>query len=436
MEENAWYESAPPYDRRLSIVADDDQVYEDYVERTRDPGSTLFVIALFICLSSIAGLPLFVRLGRWIDARAKEAGGGGGLCSEESSALVAARDGEGGSLGRDEYANLTFLQRCRSACRSACGFVLNHSVRWRHRTGGAHAGENAEGRMEGVSRGVAREARESMYRHAQEDAAARLRRMDGGAPGLQEAEEEDDDEGAARLRHLDTLTKVDLEGTVEISLSPTSRHSPLEATEQEEAQARPSPGLEILDDENNQLEVYDEANGSVLPTSEPPICSVAYVRKSMLFMWTIFKYDNETHRILRLAIPFTCSAVTETTSDLVILAIISQYLGTDNMVAYGEDFYTEGLHKAASSCFVVVSRSLILLLSFTRFQQWWMWSWGLVQSSCAASSRPSAAWEAQPSGRQTTSWPDSTCRLPASCTSWPRSQWPLFGEQRSGRSFC
>lgn len=55
---------------------------------------------------------------------------------------------------------------------------------------------------------------------------------------------------------------------------------------------------------------------------------------TLLFFWTIAKYDNETHRILRLVIPFTCSAIVRTTSDLIILAIISHSLGTDSMVAY------------------------------------------------------------------------------------------------------
>lgn len=55
---------------------------------------------------------------------------------------------------------------------------------------------------------------------------------------------------------------------------------------------------------------------------------------SLILFWTIAKYDNETHRLLRLVIPFTCSAIVRTTSDLIILAIISHSLGTDSMVAY------------------------------------------------------------------------------------------------------
>ncbi len=46
------------------------------------------------------------------------------------------------------------------------------------------------------------------------------------------------------------------------------------------------------------------------------------------------RYDYETMRIMQLAVPFTCSALMETVGDLVILALVAQYLGTDAMIAY------------------------------------------------------------------------------------------------------
>ena len=48
----------------------------------------------------------------------------------------------------------------------------------------------------------------------------------------------------------------------------------------------------------------------------------------------VVAYDYETRRLLQLAVPFTFSAVFETVSDLVILAIIAHKLGTDAMIAY------------------------------------------------------------------------------------------------------
>ena len=50
-------------------------------------------------------------------------------------------------------------------CCSAAMFVLDNVIRRRKR--GAHAGENFDRRREAVSRGVAREARESMLFHQQ-----------------------------------------------------------------------------------------------------------------------------------------------------------------------------------------------------------------------------------------------------------------------------
>lgn len=48
----------------------------------------------------------------------------------------------------------------------------------------------------------------------------------------------------------------------------------------------------------------------------------------------IVSYDDETRRILRLAVPFTASALVETVLGLVELAIVGFYLGTEAMVAF------------------------------------------------------------------------------------------------------
>ena len=68
-----------------------------------------------------------------------------------------------------------------------------------------------------------------------------------------------------------------------------------------------------------------------LSQSKTP-CST--IRESLQYLWTIVKYDYETMRLLRLAIPFTFSAMAESLTDLIILGIISQNLGTNSMVAY------------------------------------------------------------------------------------------------------
>jgi len=47
--------------RRLNKVDAKDESFEDYVATTIDPGNSLFLIALFICIISIVSIPLFVR---------------------------------------------------------------------------------------------------------------------------------------------------------------------------------------------------------------------------------------------------------------------------------------------------------------------------------------------------------------------------------------
>ena len=59
-----------------------------------------------------------------------------------------------------------------------------------------------------------------------------------------------------------------------------------------------------------------------------------FLRDSLLLFWKVAKYDRETHRIIRLVVPFTFSALARSLSELLILAIISHTLGTDAMVAY------------------------------------------------------------------------------------------------------
>ena len=65
-----------------------------------------------------------------------------------------------------------------------------------------------------------------------------------------------------------------------------------------------------------------------------PRLGKGFLRTCFLSFWPIAKFDNEMKRILRLAIPFSLSAIAHNASELVVLAIISHSLGTDDMVAY------------------------------------------------------------------------------------------------------
>ena len=52
--------------RLLSSVADDDAVYDNYIETTTDPGNSLLILALFICTGSVVVLPLSAKIGKLI----------------------------------------------------------------------------------------------------------------------------------------------------------------------------------------------------------------------------------------------------------------------------------------------------------------------------------------------------------------------------------
>eukprot|EP00579_Thalassiosira_antarctica_P001896 CAMPEP_0201871326 /NCGR_PEP_ID=MMETSP0902-20130614/4272_1 /ASSEMBLY_ACC=CAM_ASM_000551 /TAXON_ID=420261 /ORGANISM="Thalassiosira antarctica, Strain CCMP982" /LENGTH=750 /DNA_ID=CAMNT_0048397275 /DNA_START=148 /DNA_END=2400 /DNA_ORIENTATION=+ len=269
--------------RRLTVLEDDDEVYDNYIETTVDPGQTLFIIATFICIASLICIPLSVMLGTCLTNCKHE--GGTEADSEEDLPLVEYTGGGGPHQSQTDSSELSFIQRCRKTNYLALLFVLYNVIRWRK--WGTHTRANMEGRREAVVRGMAREARESMLvhqRHAQE----------------------------ARV-------DVDLAGSI-VEYNNGQRQTPLMTPENEKR--------------NNQVELHDPED-EIPPTHTPtPLCSVRSLRQAVQFMWSIAKHDDETKRILRLAIPFTFSAITGTMSDLITLAIISRQLGTDAMVAY------------------------------------------------------------------------------------------------------
>jgi MATE family multidrug resistance protein len=61
------------------------------------------------------------------------------------------------------------------------------------------------------------------------------------------------------------------------------------------------------------------------------------------FTREVIRFDRESKRILRLAIPFTCSAIAKTLSELFILAIISHNVGNDAIIAYAVTYSLVGI---------------------------------------------------------------------------------------------
>lgn len=94
--------------------------------------------------------------------------------------------------------------------------------------------------------------------------------------------------------------------------------------------------LFVTDDSSN-TSAQSTTSGVKHPSSRqrdddaPPRVSM---RSHLGYLWTIIKLDVEMRRILRLAIPLICSANIVNASELVILALISNYIGTDAMIAY------------------------------------------------------------------------------------------------------
>ena len=66
----------------------DDESFDDYTTTTIDPGDTLIIIAVFICLGSLLSLPLFAKLGKWLESRNQSSSNCSEDCKEEDNAIV------------------------------------------------------------------------------------------------------------------------------------------------------------------------------------------------------------------------------------------------------------------------------------------------------------------------------------------------------------
>ena len=103
--------------------------------------------------------------------------------------------------------------------------------------------------------------------------------------------------------------------------------------------------------QTNQIVKYEEKKEKTTKKIFKILSSLRltkYTSCRLRYFWTLIKLDKEMKRILQLAIPFTCSAIVKNASELIILAIISHSLGTDDMVAYA----MVGLIISVSSSFL------------------------------------------------------------------------------------
>ncbi|KAL7533831.1 hypothetical protein ACHAWF_004665, partial [Thalassiosira exigua] len=331
---------------------DDDAAYDDYVATTKDPGDALFLVALSISICSILFLPCFVKLGRVVSdrkrrsANARDARDGDGDGARRGDDDGASDDGalvdyDGGddvgapALPADEpERNPSALQRWRRTSYRLVVYALGGVVRWHKRGARGHGhgtapggddggGGGAERRTEMVSRGVAREAQRSMIRH-QRDALVQV--------DIGDSVEVDDRD----LRRSDSveLVVMDRDGAIkgaELEMPPI-----YEDGDGEEVEAPPIVREGACDVDDRRLDVRDPERSSTQrrAPSSPYFAASAFVRERCRLLKSILRYDNETMRIIRLATPFTISAVIDTLSELIILSLIAQYLGTDSAVSY------------------------------------------------------------------------------------------------------
>ena len=272
-----------PLNRHLSLLDGDDS-YENYdASDTTDPGNSLLIIAAFICLVSLIGLPLYVKFGKWLSARYKYCGN----TSSSDNNIIHNGDEDNNITnqvepqGDNNTPDLSFMQRGRKVLRSSVQFVFNTRKR------GAHTAENMDGRREILERGITREARESLYRRHQEQQAI-VSPIDST---------------------LGESVETILDGCViKIDSSPQS-HEKTESPQNNDGINIPTESdIEKGSGQTPVPTVPDDDNNNSQP--------ISYIRKKLLFMRTIVKYDRETRRILRLAVPFTFSAIAKTTSEL------------------------------------------------------------------------------------------------------------------------
>jgi hypothetical protein len=262
--------------RHLSEGYDDDEIYTNYIATTIDPGDTLLNIAVLLCAGTLVLLPLCVKFGKYL-AKPKYHG----------QDLEHAFDGS--VTGVDSC-----VQRWKKVFARVTLFLLQNGHRIGGRKRGARAGRIMSRQTVAASRGEQRETTDTSFIFEQCNACNCI--------------EDDDVSLSETLAELVMDISQDLWGDPSLPVYDPPKHPVIE---------------------ENQVQTIDH-----LDKPKVPICSLAYLRKKAIFMWTIMKYDNETKRILRLVVPFTLSAITDTIADLIVLAMVSFALGINSVITW------------------------------------------------------------------------------------------------------
>ena len=287
-------------DRNLLALTDDEEVYDDYIATTVDSGWMFFVIAVVISIASVVFLPLNIKVGKYFSSKleAKKNARRSRRGTSEDNHHLSITNGAS-DLAIEPYYSAssaaatpprTIWQRIQAAHSNIFLCIADYLIyRW-----GKNGRRRQHGRRERNARAREREARVSMMRIVAEEAVAAGRNGSSEHPF------------------------VDGEGGIELSVRrvtvATSSSRPV-----------PSDGVN-----HSQIELYQGGGNNKLSSSS---CSSS-IQNAFKFLMSIIRYDKETGRLLQLAIPFTFTAIVFTVADLIVLGFVSQYLGTDAMVAY------------------------------------------------------------------------------------------------------
>ena len=282
--------------RHLNIVtdADDDEVvFDNYDATTVDTGWLLFIIASVISVLSVALLPLSMRIGRYLSGTHFfcKCKGKSDSTVVVSSAAANSEEEEPPTTTSSEEPRTTWLHK-------AFAWLLGHLIyRWNKRSSPRKQQHHGD-RIEAVKRARSKEKRASI-----------LRRIVTDAP------------------HHACDNKE-----VELSLRALSHDDIIETNQRIGASHfLRSPRRSVV---SIAIESVKKRRRRNLPLRRGDQINVFSCNNQWNLFKSIIRFDHETKRILRLAIPFTISAVIYTICDLVIVGFVSQYLGTDAMVAY------------------------------------------------------------------------------------------------------
>ena len=286
------------------------ELYTNYVETTVDTGNTLVVLAIIVCICTFLALPCAVALGRRYQRRQHERREGEDEREvlertydddDEDRPVVASEENRGHNDTRTEQiqqptrrpkaSGLCLLPSLHEDAETSL-HVLDAGIRRRRRGIG---GENIGRRRVLVTRGMAEEGRVSVVRRKQVAGNAVATSFCPPNPNV-------------------SIAVGEHEVEVETGYMPSFSSPPLSRSLPQDLQVKHT----ISEESNHSVNLAGDVD---TPISSPFGCCSSYrpsnAIKAFDFVVSLAEYDNETYRILRLAIPFTVSACVEALTEIV-----------------------------------------------------------------------------------------------------------------------